>query len=125
MTCTLHGVRQIPRPVKRRMDEVEEDESRQKVADRCELCGREEVLECHHLIPRSRHRKARTKRIFSRQEMRSRIIWVCSACHEQIHRLLTNQELAEHYHSLEVLREHPRVAKFIAWISKKPVGYQL
>ncbi|MEO0995514.1 MAG: HNH endonuclease, partial [Pseudomonadota bacterium] len=33
---------------------------------------------------------------------------------------LTEAELARHYNTVEALRAHPRIAKFIAWIAGKP-----
>ena len=61
----------------------------------CELCGRDEVeLTQHHLIPKSRHDKARTKREFSRDEMKNDIAMLCPACHAQVHEVFSNQELS-------------------------------
>lgn len=89
----------------------------------CELCGRAEELAEHHLIPKSRHRKARTRRHFSKEEMRSRVIWICLPCQKNLHRCLTEQEMAESYHSQEELRAHPEVEKFTRWIGRKPPGF--
>ena len=37
-------------------------------------------------------------------------------CHKEIHASLTEAELARDYHSIDALRQHPRIAKFINWI---------
>jgi heterodisulfide reductase subunit C len=89
----------------------------------CALCQRSEELTQHHLIPKSRHRKARTRRHFSKDDMRSRMIWICWPCHKNLHRCLTEQEMAETYHSVEALRSHPEVEKFNRWICHKPPGF--
>jgi heterodisulfide reductase subunit C len=99
------------------------EEGEEKPPSACELCGRAEELTRHHLIPKSRHRKARTRRHFSKDEMRTRLIWICWPCHKNLHRCLTEQEMAENYHSLEELKEHPEVGKFIRWICHKPPGF--
>jgi hypothetical protein len=36
---------------------------------------------------------------------------------------LTEAELARDYHSIDALRQHPRIAKFINWIKKRPAGF--
>ncbi len=95
-------------------------------AGQCELCGREELkLTRHHLIPRSRHNKARTQRAFSREDMKGEIAMLCRPCHSQIHRLFDNHELANYYHTTERLKEHSEVQKFIQWIKKRPAGLKV
>lgn len=89
----------------------------------CKLCQRTQVaLTRHHLIPQSRHNKARTKRQFAKSEMTGDIAMLCRPCHSQIHRIFSNQALAEYYHSIERLQAHTEVEKFIQWIKKRPAG---
>ena len=45
-------------------------------------------------------------------------------CHREIHATLTERELARHYYSVEVLLTHPRLAKFAAWVARRPVDFQ-
>ena len=86
----------------------------------CELCARSSLeLTRHHLIPRSRHRKSRSKRQFSREDMRTRIAHLCLDCHGQIHRLFTEKELAADFNTLETLKAHEGVQKFVGYIRKK------
>jgi hypothetical protein len=100
-------------------DEAEEGSPVTDVHE-CELCQRAGLeLTRHHLIPRSRHRKARSKRQFSREEMRSRIAHLCRDCHGQIHRLFTEKELAADFNTLENLKAHEGMRKFVAYIRKK------
>jgi len=89
----------------------------------CALCNRTEELTRHHLIPKSRHRKARTRRNFSRDEMRALIIWVCWPCHKNLHRCLSEQEMAETFNSMAALKGHQEVEKFTRWICHKPPGF--
>jgi len=92
----------------------------------CELCGREGVeLTRHHLIPRTRHRNRRVRRRFSRDELTRRILLVCRPCHSQIHALLSEKELADHYHSREALLAHPGIRRFVAWIRSRPADLKL
>lgn len=91
----------------------------------CELCGRSMSLTRHHLIPQSRHNKSRTRRKFSRDAMKSDIAMICRPCHSQIHRVFSNHELADYYHTIERIREHSEMQKFIAWVKKRPVGLKI
>ena len=45
-------------------------------------------------------------------------------CHREIHASLTEAELARDYNTVEALRRHPRLAKFIAWVAKRPPGFR-
>ncbi|MGB3682464.1 MAG: HNH endonuclease [Rubrobacteraceae bacterium] len=88
----------------------------------CELCGRPVVrLTRHHLIPRSRHRKKRAKRTFTRERMQQ-VAMVCPACHRQIHKTFTEKELEQEFNSIEKLQEHPAIDRFVRWIERKPHG---
>jgi hypothetical protein len=44
-------------------------------------------------------------------------------CHNEIHATLTEAELARDYNTPEALRAHPRLARFIAWVRKRPPGF--
>ncbi|MFP4162222.1 MAG: hypothetical protein ACLFSK_09630 [Ectothiorhodospira sp.] len=90
----------------------------------CQLCGRAEVLTRHHLIPRTRHRNRRNKRLFTRDEVRERVIWVCRPCHSQIHRVLDEKTLEREYNTLEALQNHPDLRSFTQWIASKPAGFK-
>jgi len=93
--------------------------------DRCELCGRVvAALTRHHLIPRTRHRKKRNRRLFDRQDVRTRILWICRPCHDHIHEVLSEKEMEADYHSREALLEHPAIRRFVAWIESKPEGFK-
>ena len=90
----------------------------------CELCGRDGLkLTRHHLVPRKMHNKARIRKKWTREELRTRVAWLCRSCHNQVHAVLTEKELADTYHSLEALRDHPEIAKYAEWArTRKPRG---
>lgn len=91
---------------------------------RCELCGRDiNALTKHHLIPRMRHRSKRSRKRFSREEMRARILWVCRPCHKQIHAVLSEKELGDRYNTKQALLAHPDIRQFVDWIQDKPPGF--
>lgn len=91
----------------------------------CELCGRVgETLTRHHLIPRTRHANKRNQRDFDRTDVKQRIAWLCRPCHDHVHALFSEKTLERQFNSLDSLREHSDVAKFVAWIRKKPVGFK-
>ena len=78
----------------------------------CPICGRaipDSQKDAHHLIPKSKGGRA--------TEYLHRI------CHKQIHALFTETELAQQYHHAEILREHPEMKKFIAWVKDKPNSF--
>lgn len=79
----------------------------------CQLCGREIAkLTQHHLKPKSRLKRGEV----------TPTIWICSACHRQIHALFSNLQLAGELNSLERLRDEPRMKKFLIWIAKQDAG---
>lgn len=44
-------------------------------------------------------------------------------CHNEIHASLSETDLARSYNTIEALRAHPRLAKFIAWVRKRPADF--
>lgn len=91
----------------------------------CELCGRAVAqLTRHHLIPRSRHGNRRNKRDFDRTEVQRRIAWLCRPCHDHVHAVLDEKTLERAFNTLERLRNHPDVARFVAWIASRPADFR-
>jgi len=91
---------------------------------RCELCGqeRDDVNE-HHLIPRTVHSNKRVRKLFSRDEMKRRKVSLCRNCHKMVHVTIPEKELALKYNTLELLKAHPEIAKFVLWVRKHtPAG---
>lgn len=44
-------------------------------------------------------------------------------CHKEIHATLSEAELARAYSTPEALRAHPRLARFIEWVHRRPPGF--
>ena len=82
----------------------------------CPLCHRpippDVSQSLHHLIPKLKGGKG------------GPMILMHHICHREIYATLTEAELARDYDTPEKLRAHPRLAKFIAWVSKRPPGFQ-
>lgn len=81
--------------------------------DTCGLCGRPLIagpsVNEHHLVPRS-HR--------GRDKVRMHRI-----CHNKIHSVFSERELASFYHTWPRLLAHPEIAVFVDWVRKKPSEY--
>jgi hypothetical protein len=87
----------------------------------CHLCGRmmKAGTTSHHLVPRAVHRKTQFKKRFSKVEMRT-TVELCRDCHGAVHRFLPDEkEIARDYYTVERLRAHPQIAKFLAWVRKQ------
>ncbi len=74
----------------------------------CELCLRDvKDYTVHHLIPRSRAGSDGPRAI------------LCKACHRMVHHLFTNRELASEWNSVEKIRQHPEIRKFVRWVKRQ------
>ncbi len=65
----------------------------------------------HHLVPKLKGGKG------------GPTILIHHLCHKEIHATLTEAELAREFHSVEALKTHPRLAKFFAWVAKRPPDF--
>ncbi|MEL6688811.1 MAG: HNH endonuclease [Pseudomonadota bacterium] len=78
----------------------------------CPLCGRPipsgVPQSLHHLIPKLKGGKG------------GPTVLMHHICHKEVHAALTEAELARAYNTPEALRAHPRLAKFAAWVAKRP-----
>lgn len=80
----------------------------------CAICNRELPEDAyysdeHHLIPKSK--KGKDKVLIHRM------------CHNKIHSIWSEKELADYYHTFERIRSHPEMEKYIKWFSKKPIDF--
>jgi hypothetical protein len=88
----------------------------------CGLCDRTvQRLTRHHLVPKTRHKNKRNKKTFDRQEIHSTVA-LCSPCHRHVHTVLDNKELEREYNTLEALKAHPDIGRFVEWVRRKPHG---
>ncbi|MEL6480101.1 MAG: HNH endonuclease [Pseudomonadota bacterium] len=81
----------------------------------CPLCGRpiprHARQSLHHLVPKLKGGK------------HGDTVLLHQICHNEIHATLTEAELARDYSSMEALRAHPRLARFIRWVAKKDPAF--
>ena len=84
--------------------------------DACQLCARELPLTFHHLIPRTLHSNKWFKRNFSREQMREGA-YLCRDCHGAVHRFIDEKQLGKAFNTLELLSQHPQVARFASWVA--------
>lgn len=78
----------------------------------CPLCGRAippAQRDAHHLVPKSKGGRVTT--------------YLHRICHRQIHAVLTENELARQYATVEALLAHPDLNAFVAWVRTKPDGF--
>ena len=75
----------------------------------CPLCERPvpaSQADAHHLVPKSRGG--------------AETVILHRICHRQVHALLTETELERHYSTVDSLKSHPELARFLAWVKGKP-----
>jgi hypothetical protein len=81
----------------------------------CPLCLRpippDVAQSLHHLIPRAKGGKGGTT------------VLLHHICHKEIHAALREAELARTWNTPEALRAHPRLARFVEWVAKRPPGF--
>jgi len=78
----------------------------------CQLCDRDvPALTEHHLVPRQQTKRKKLDL--------GETIDTCPACHRQIHVLFNNRQLAQELNTVEQLKSHPEMAKFLAWVRKQ------
>lgn len=77
---------------------------------KCPICGKDLIpgpsVDEHHLIPKSRKKNDDT-------------ITLHKICHQKIHSILSENELAKHFYTIELLLTHEEIQKFIKWVRKK------
>ncbi|MCO7225322.1 hypothetical protein [Pleionea sp. CnH1-48] len=95
-----------------------------QIPEQCELCCRETHLTKHHLIPKTLHNRKSIRKRFSRDERLFKVAWLCRCCHDHIHRLFSEKELAFHYYDMDKLRAVEEVARYADWIKTKPPGFK-
>ncbi|MCV2867216.1 HNH endonuclease [Defluviimonas sp. WL0002] len=82
----------------------------------CPLCGRpippDVPQSQHHLVPKMRGGKG------------GPVVLLHHICHREIHATLSETQLARNFATIESLRSHPRLAKFIDWVARRPPSFR-
>jgi 5-methylcytosine-specific restriction endonuclease McrA len=81
----------------------------------CPICGREMIegpsVDDHHLIPKSKGGKYMN------------VVRIHRICHNKIHSVWTESELAQEFHTVEKIVQNNEIKKFIKWLKKKPADF--
>ena len=81
--------------------------------NKCPLCNRElaEPIVRHHLIPPSKGGKD------------SPAVPMHKICQAKVHAVFTETELKNYFNTVDRLKEHEDILKFIKWVSKKELEF--
>ena len=81
----------------------------------CPLCDRQippgARQSLHHLTPRLKGGKG------------GPTVLLHAICHKEIHATFTETELARSFNTIYALRAHPRIARFVGWVAKRPPDF--
>ncbi|MCC5972278.1 MAG: HNH endonuclease [Pararhodobacter sp.] len=81
----------------------------------CPLCLRpippDVPQSLHHLVPKLKGGKS------------GPVVLLHHICHKEIHAALSEAELAQRFNTIEALRSHPRIARFVDWVAHRPPGF--
>ena len=81
--------------------------------NKCPLCNRElaEPIVRHRLIPPSKGGKD------------SPTVQMHKICQAKVHAVFTETELKSYYNTVDRIKEHEEITKFIKWVSKKDLEF--
>lgn len=65
------------------------------------------------------HGKPRFKKRHTKVELRTNGLMLCRLCHNGIHDLISERELAEQFMTKELLLAHPPLQKHLGWVKKQ------
>eukprot|EP00466_Bigelowiella_natans_P017935 jgi/Bigna1/62113/fgenesh1_kg.30_\ len=91
--------------------------------DYCSLCSRMDgKMTFHHLIPRATHGKRWCFVRYTKEERASGVC-LCRDCHDQVHKHISEKDLALEFNTLERLQTHPGLRSYVddkspwSWLS--------
>lgn len=84
----------------------------QNVVGLCELCGLDQDLTVHHLVPKVHWRRMKKRRQVSGKDEPPTAI-LCRTCHSMVHRTFSHSELGRNYNSIEALEEAGELQKYL------------
>ena len=87
--------------------------------DKCQLCGSEEKLTKHHLIPKVKC----SGKYSSVKETEGNFIWICDLCHRTIHAYFSENDLRDNFNTEEKLRSNERFGNYLKW-RRKHMGFR-
>lgn len=80
----------------------------------------DDELNFHHLIPRTLHGNKYFKELYDKDFMANNGIWICrDYCHKEIHKYLTEKKMGRTFNTIELLKAHPKIKKYIDWRRRK------
>ena len=83
----------------------------------CALCGRRippRLESKHHLVPKLKGGKALGD---------DNIVVLHRPCHDKVHAVFTESQLAREFYSVALLLQDAQIAKFVSWIQKRPIDF--
>eukprot|EP00005_Dracoamoeba_jomungandri_P008944 CAMPEP_0174263462 /NCGR_PEP_ID=MMETSP0439-20130205/18813_1 /TAXON_ID=0 /ORGANISM="Stereomyxa ramosa, Strain Chinc5" /LENGTH=203 /DNA_ID=CAMNT_0015348817 /DNA_START=43 /DNA_END=654 /DNA_ORIENTATION=+ len=84
----------------------------------CKLCGTNNRITIHHLIPKLVLKRMRNKGK-PKVEVSQYLVEVCRPCHNELHRLWGHGELAADYQTVDMILEAPEIQSYLTWKRKK------
>merc|ERR1712176_1061952 len=105
------------------VENVVDDPTIDQDAGPCDICGRSEnLLLFHHLIPRSMHVSFIGKKLPegitgepTKNFLQSHGCRMCQQCHNVVHNVGTDMEMAENLSTLDKLKANPMVVNWVNW----------
>jgi hypothetical protein len=88
------------------------------MSKQCALCGSEQFITFHHLIPKTCHTNRWFKKHFDKNDMQERGIDICRRCHSFIHKIFSEKQLGRELNTLDKLREHATIYAYLKWARK-------
>ena len=101
--------RELRKAEEARLEALLAEEAKARDPGSCACCSRTLV----HAAPGTSTPRVPTMKPF-------RGLPICFQCHQQIHRLHKNRDLARQLHTVEALRADPQFQAYLQWAAKRP-----